>query len=506
MSPRNRRKHLTPLAIALGVLALTSYPAVAHAVPPAAADFQIRYYVTDADGDRSRLMTQQDFNQFVNQARCECGQNIQVEILLRSQSGQAFDQQRIRTYVGNQCGQGQQGNNDQNRACVLLEDQLPNFYTKTAVLQFAPIWLSTGVANGSSQSIAEAEPYASCETGQGEGGIWICVENGTQTDCQSDEFIITGTQNNNVPAGSNPGSTGTNGTMTGSMGGIRFDYDPPISVPDNYRTSEGDGAVVIEWDFEVTGDISGYRVLCANADGSPVDGKGSDGPSLTDENNGTIYFTGENLCPDGALGQGGGENTPDGGTGTGTGGGSDSGGADTGDIFGTTSAGLYDDDFGDGAAAIFATTGTSGGMGSSSTASTSGVSTTSTGGGASTSGGDTDGTVDVPAGEGIRSLGWEYVCSSHLPQNSQRARVDGLDNGREYIFMVVAYDTAGNPIEASDVIRATPRETIDLWEACELQGDICGDGGFCACTTDDTPRPAAWWAVGLLALVRRRRR
>jgi MYXO-CTERM domain-containing protein len=485
MSLPSRRPSLLPLAIALGVV----FPAaVAHAVPPSETDFVIRYYSTDEDGNRGSLMTQQDLQQFVNQARCECGQKIEASIqLMPSGSGGSFDQNRVRTFAGNQCANAQTGTNQQNHPCVQLEDQLPNYYTKTPSMFFEPIWLATGIARDSpSQSISDAIPFGSCDAGQGDGGIWICVEDGMQSDCQTNEFIITGTSN-------------ANGTSDGMTTAIHYDFDPPTIVPTNYRSSEGDGAVVIEWDFEITGDANGYRVLCANADGSPVDGKGIDAPSVTAQNRGTLYFTAQNLCPDEPFGQGGGAGSDDGGTGGSDGG--STGGSDS----GTTGAALGDDyDQGVGFGGLVATgssTGTGGGTGAGSSTSTGGTSGTSTG---TTTGGATTG--DDPAAAGLHTLDWAYVCSDHITQNAQRARIDGLDNGQEYLFLVVAYDSAGNPIEASDVLRATPRETTDLWEQCEQQGNVCGDGGFCSCRTEPSPAPAAWWALVLLGLPRRRRR
>ncbi len=510
-----RRKHLTPLAIALGTFAPG---AVAHAVPPSSTDFVIWYYSTDEDGGRGRRMTQQDLQQFVNQARCECGQKIEATVNLNnSSSGMAYDQSRIRTFAGSMCDVGQVGISTQNQPCVLLEDQLPNYYTKNPSMLFEPIWLSTGVSSTDSQSINTAVPLGTCESGRGEGGIWICVEDGMQTDCQVNEFIIKGTTNMNSQGSSgSTGTTGTTGTPT-SAGGIVFDYDPPISYPTQFTASEGDGAVVLEWDFETQPEAAGYRILCANADGSPVDGKGVSRPNITAENNGTLYFTASNLCPDGPFGQGSGVGTTDGGGSDG--GGTDDGGSGTGSAtsgdFGTTGIGLLPDD----GWAHGVLTGTTSGTGGETGASTSDTGTGSDGTGrfatgTSTGGSDTSGVtvpdgIDPAAAAAIQSLDWAYVCSDHLPSTTKRGRVDGLENGQDYIFLVVAYDTAGNPVVASeDLIIATPRETTDLWERCEQQGGVCGDGGFCNCTTgEDGPSPgSAWWALALLGLRRRRRR
>jgi MYXO-CTERM domain-containing protein len=72
--------------------------------------------------------------------------------------------------------------------------------------------------------------------------------------------------------------------------------------------------------------------------------------------------------------------------------------------------------------------------------------------------------------------------------------------------MLVAYDRAGNPAPASDVLVAKPRETTDFWEQCRAQGDICGEGGFCQCRVDDDRPGAAMFGLLLLSAVARRRK
>jgi MYXO-CTERM domain-containing protein len=307
-------------------------------------------------------------------------------------------------------------------------------------------------------------------------------------------------------------------------------------------------------------DVEGYRILCADANGNPLPGRGfrPSGP-----NYGQFYYTAADVCPDGPRnpvpeGQGGQTTFPGGGTTTGG----------TGDTDGDTDGtGFFDEGIGDGAPSFapedccqpnsnlepgcldssceFAVCSqapsccdTSWGQacadiasnvclqcnssttsGTTSTTSTSGDTTTGMGGtGSDTTGGfdttggsdtDTTGGNTLPS-EGIESLGWDYVCSGHLPATQSSARISGLDNGREYQILVVAYDRAGNPAAASDVLTATPRETTDFWEQCEAQGNICGDGGYCSCRADE-PRPGGaltFLLGGLLGLggVWRRRR
>jgi hypothetical protein len=103
-------------------------------------------------------------------------------------------------------------------------------------------------------------------------------------------------------------------------------------------------------------------------------------------------------------------------------------------------------------------------------------------------------------------MDWAYVCSGFMAPASSSGRISGLENGVEYQVLVVAYDRSGNPVPASDVLTATPRETTDLWEQCEQQGGICGEGGFCNCrATHGTPDDDAAWLL-LLALFGLRRR
>ncbi|MBL4688984.1 MAG: hypothetical protein JKY37_30615 [Nannocystaceae bacterium] len=420
-------------------------------------------------------------------------------------------------FAGSNCSDGQLGNTSQNNPCVQLENQLPNFYTRAPSFTFPAIWLSSGVL-GSDQSLGTAEPELSCDQGAGDGGIWICVEDGTQTNCQPEEFIVKGTQNINVPANQS-------GTSTGSTGAIRFDYDPPLSTPTSFELAEGDGAVRVSWDSQSDPGV-GYRVLCADANDEPLANKGISRPSVTAENQGTLYLTETNLCPDGPFddtpeGEIDGEMGPDDG-------GTDDGGTD-GDDRGTDGG---SDDFGawgsdpddasdfwwHGAVGGELPTGgdtggttagdTSGDTGSESTTGTNESGTTGSDGTTGGTSADTGSTTGGRPSAGIESLDWDYVCSGHLGFNADSARIEGLENGTSYRFLVVAYDKAGNPIQVSEPQEATPRETTDLWEQCEAQGDLCGSGGFCHCSTDNRAPdgPMALLGLTVLAGIRRKRR
>jgi MYXO-CTERM domain-containing protein len=301
----------------------------------------------------------------------------------------------------------------------------------------------------------------------GSAGVWICGEDGAQTDCQANEFFMTGTSNVNIPEGETPA-------------GIAYDFRPPVAPLTSFEISAGDGAVVIKWDLETPGDINGFRVLCADENGAPLSSKGVSAPSLTAENNGTIYYTANNMCPDGAFFDVNGNklDTDSGGTGGGT-----------------------------------TTGGTTASPGTSATSSAS--TSTSTGGDTST-GGATSGTttagVDPEIDEVFENLSYEYVCSAHLGSATSNVRIEGLENGRRYQFIVVAYDQFGNPVVATPtILEGEPEATDDLWDTCQKDefAGVCGERGFCNCSVgEDMGRELLFSALGLglFGLARRRRR
>jgi MYXO-CTERM domain-containing protein len=443
-------------------LATTVTPAHA-AETPAAESFNIRYYKTRDDGERANSYpySSQDLTQYINRARCECGQDISTKIVLRRAMTSYDNAVRITTYVGSRCDQGQAtAGIGQAKPCPRVLVSSASTYTLGFNFTFEPIWLADGVDPDGPKDIEDAIPAGNCDSGQGDGGVWICIEDGMITDCQASEFIIQGTQNENA--------------SDGMPQALHYDFSPPTVLPSSFSIQEGDGAIKVEWDQDATGDGNGFRVLCADADGNPLPEHGLDNPpALEAVSQGTHYFTAGNLCggvpfPDAEV------DLPDD-LPTDESGGSD--GTDDGtDTGGSTSTG-------DGGSTFIPVT-DSGGSGSS-------------------------GADELPS-EGIESLDWDYVCTGHLSATARSARIEGLENDREYQFLVVAYDAAGNPAIASEILRASPRETLDLWEQCELQGEVCGEGGFCNCTAEPQQQEAlglvALAGVGLVGWARRRRR
>ncbi|HWB77829.1 MAG TPA: MYXO-CTERM sorting domain-containing protein [Nannocystaceae bacterium] len=485
------------LASSLAVaVALPSGDATAASVAPTGDQFKIWYYKTDEQGDRKQYFSSQDLTGYINRARCECAQDISTRILLSPASGGTYDNTKaIRTYVGSRCNEAVGTVQQQVKPCLKVHEGYANAYTKAINFNFAPIWLAGGVDfTKGGQTPVDAVPIATCNANQqGDGGIWICIEDGMATDCQASEFQVTGTQNNNA-TGTSSGSTG--GTMP--TGGIHYDFQAPINLPSDFSIDTGDGTVLITWKLLTTGDINGFRVLCADEDGNPLPGKGLDPPPLSQINIGKLYFTKDNLCPNGPFG----DDVPQDDTG-----GTESGGSES----GSSSDSGSGSDSGTG---TDTGTGTSGGVVDIDEDIIDGflhASSDSSGSGGSGSGSDTGSAppVDIPE-DGIMSMKWDYVCSGHIGGTSHEAKITGLENGKTYQFAIVAYDLAGNPVVASGdlPLTASPRETLDFWEQCEIDGNVCGEGGFCNCSVEDEGRGDALWlgALAGFAALRRRRR
>ena len=466
-----------PAAFALcGALA---WPAVAR------ADFEITYLFTDDEGNAliNDRLTPQEMQRFVNQATCQCGLELAARVYLNRTSGTNTysGNTQIRTYVGAQCDQGQD-NLGQQRPCVKVHQGLANDYDDGGIfITFDSVWLSSRTPMIET-SPDDGEPIMPCAPSQqGGGGIWICVESNGQPDCQRDEFVVMGNSSTNGGAGTTP---------TDPMGGmapannVTFDYIPPQDTFSGFHAEPGDGHVVVTWDRGEVADTSGFRVLCADMDGNPIKDGITSVPTGQERVTGKYYYTASSLCPDGGV------HAPDP---------SDPGTdpfGDTGEMTTTGDATTGDATTGD------ATTGdatTGDGRATDAGSTTAG----DPGGGGSTS-------CDDPSSSALCSLDWRYVCSDHVSNTGSKADVLGLRNGTPYQFLVVAYDAAGNAKPVSDVFVESPEETSDFWEQCEQQGDLCGDGGFCACRSSSAAsRGAAWLGTGLLLLLgiaaRRRR-
>jgi cysteine-rich repeat protein len=259
-------------------------------LPPADA-FDIRYYLTDAKGNRGRTMDTQDFSYFVNKARCECGSRIETQIRLKITSGKSYSQSaQLATFIGTNCAMAEVAPLGQFRPCVQAAYQTVPLYINGIITKFHPLWLSSGVQSIEARAITSPDTVAasSCESEAfGSSGVWMCAPSANgMSGCQSDDFFISGNVNSNL----------------GNSDGIGFDFQPPTTTPTAISAEPGDEAVVVSWDLGQPGDIFGFRVLCEEADtGTPPPGKGMKAPALDVRSNGSYYFTKDNLCPNGPF-------------------------------------------------------------------------------------------------------------------------------------------------------------------------------------------------------------
>ncbi len=461
--PMRDRTLLTVVASTL--LTLTAAPAWAQSPDtgggssaPGAEAFDIRYYVTDGDSNRGRQMTELDMNFFVNQARCECGQQLEAQIRLLSTGGTMYTPTQIDGYVGSNCATAESTFNPQFPPCAKFSSAVSTSFTSGQSVLFSPLWLISGIeglsdpADLSQRLPSVATPAAACTGPSGEGGIWLCGQTDANAGCQSEEFFVTGTQNMNI--------------LDGTSKGITADFQPPLNLPeeDSLSAAVGDSAVVVSWTLPLGGsDAYGFRILCEEAEtGEPAISGLVKNPGEVAVTDGRIYYTKENLCPDGPFWvTPGSEESTTGDTTDGT----------TGDMTGT------------GGSTTDVTTGTTGSDIPVSTACP----------------------EDRPE-SGMCSLKWEYVCTEHIQAASTTVRIAGLDNNKAYNFLLLAYDQAGNPITIGKVDGVMPVPTNDLWEQCEADGDVCGRSGFCSVDPDshDLGGFALVLGMGLLAAGRRR--
>jgi MYXO-CTERM domain-containing protein len=498
------RSRWAPALALLGTLALPG---------SARADFQITYLFTDEDGHpRPQLrLTSTDMSNYSNQASCQCGHLWGARVFLNNAMGTSVPAStQVRTFVGANCDVGQNSVGQQSYPCVKVFEGLANNYDDGGILlSFEQIWLSSRVPSLAEQDIESgAVPRLPCDPSQtGGGGIWICVESNGQPNCQSEEFVVKGDSsvNGSTGTGGSTGSTGMGGMDMAAATNIQFDYVPPQSTVTGFAAEPGDGAVIITWGRSEVPDISGFRVLCADMDGNAPVTKVTGAPTGRSRTNGKLYYTADNLCPGEVVYEPDPNAVPDPPIPSGSDTGRDT--EDSSD--GTSSTGTMVDEpwLGDGwSMATGSSSGTtSGGSGTTGDGTGTGTGTSGTGSGSDSGSGSGSDTGDG-ASSALDSLDWRYVCSDHVANTGTAIRVDGLENNREYQFLVVAYDKFGNPRKMSDVLTATPAETSDFWEQCEQQGDLCGHGGFCSCSSDPAPTGAMWLGTGLLLLGLARRR
>ncbi len=267
----------------------------APAALPSADNFTIRYRLIDKDdGNRQvRQMDAQDMRQFLNQARCACEENIEAEILLQKNTGEAYDNVQIASYVGTMCANAEVNPIGQFRECAKFNTLNTPAWQNGFFARFAPVWLVNGVNPQSpsrNPNDASTIPVGTCDASEGQGGIWMCADSNGANACQAEEFFITGTTNINT-------------ANTDTPQGINFDFRPPATVPEesSFNFEVGDGSVSISWSLLTPGDLYGYRILCADAETGAPALETSPVKSLETlrftRPDGTNYFTPGNLCP-----------------------------------------------------------------------------------------------------------------------------------------------------------------------------------------------------------------
>src|SRR5688572_8005055 len=92
-------------------------PSIGHAAPWTANSFEIRHFITDADGAQLREMDEVDLNGFINRARCECGQRIQTMIWGKGDDG---DDLPLQALIGPMCGTAEPSLEPAVQRCVEL--------------------------------------------------------------------------------------------------------------------------------------------------------------------------------------------------------------------------------------------------------------------------------------------------------------------------------------------------------------------------------------------------
>jgi hypothetical protein len=85
----------------------------------------------------------------------------------------------------------------------------------------------------------------------------------------------------------------------------------------------------------------------------------------------------------------------------------------------------------------------------------------------------------------------DYICSNKIQSNQTSARIEGLINGKQYQFAVIAINDYSNA-SASDVLTASPQPTEDLWERINNSG--AHPNGFC----EVGPRGRPLWLIEAL--------
>ncbi|MBZ5708789.1 MYXO-CTERM sorting domain-containing protein [Nannocystis pusilla] len=394
-------------------LAAPCLPGTARAELPEPADFTVEYFVTDEAGDRVRTMTEKDHLQFLNRARCQCGQQVGID--LRMVNPSEDNARQLRGFIGTQCAVAETALAGQFRRCGELFAELIPALAAGVTGAFHPLFLASGVDPTSpSRGIHLSDTRlssASCDTPiTGEAGLWMCSPSENAfSGCQQDEFFI-----------------GPTDALSGLSGipRLAFDFQPPLVQATDLTVEPGNGAVELSWNVPTSGDIQGYRVLCEEVDGGAAPGLDFPAPAATDAPDGQAYFTAGNLCGDQPF--------------------------STVDVVapevtdpntcgnGVVEAGEACDDGLDNA-----------------------------------DDGLCDRSCNLRVSPSLHALDWAHVCSDHIPFSATSVVIDGLDNGKTYNFVLVPHDLVGNPRAHAHVVTATPDESLPDLLPSEAEGCAC---------------------------------
>ncbi len=221
----------------------------------------------------------------------------------------------------------------------------------------------------------------------------------------------------------------------------------PPSPPINVTAGSGDGAVTLAWNPPPVNSPQpngGYQILCADEAGQPVQ-------ALHDMFISKLIYSACTMAH-------GLERRP----------------LPTSGAVGNTDGGVATDDAGAGG-------GGGGGAGGS-----------GLGGDADPVDGGTQPAFTADTGAPFTNLDTRFICSDKIDVTTTSTRIDGLENGKKYFFVVVGVDSNGNP-SASQVVTATPQPVEDLYRRFRDQGGA--PQGFCAMA----PSPRAWSLLALVA-------
>jgi MYXO-CTERM domain-containing protein len=240
----------------------------------------VHYNVTDAKGERQRLMLANE--SFLNQARCACGQSILVSIYGRE--GQVDPAEPIEAFVGPRCDVAEEMPDGPFEPCVKVHVGTGADLLAGVLVKVHPAFFVDGVDPAGGRLIDDPTTMAlgSCEDGLATAGAWVCtpMANGTPG-CQAEDF---GVKAHELKVG------------------IHADFTRPREEVWEVEAVPHEEAIEVKWSVEWTGDISGFRVLCEDAaTGEYIPGRGEVPPDLTSIEQGIRFYTTSELCEEGPF-------------------------------------------------------------------------------------------------------------------------------------------------------------------------------------------------------------